>query len=577
MRLDANRAVEFLRFKLKLIAENTPSVEAERNAEQTIELFEEFVAYQDLTLAQLRDLDRALAEMPLKHAILGADQADLRRELVERFGVSRLGVSDKATVRKVLKRGRIDDLEEYHQVKEFVSCVDNVEVVGEEAYEALDGLLESYDGPGEAADDGDGGDEAERERGKREPSPRRATTVHRATAPYPDCDYTLVEDERLFPPDASIETLTAFLETKFDLVAAHVGVPKFRARLLATKQGVLTSLTSPAQHDKRAACVHAEHEAEFFSWRVVGSKAHRAVEDELERHFGFRRIGPSAQARFARMLARNEREDGTDSMIVERFLHSFPRQTLFDKAAVKRVREIAKRPSAAELERAARHVHQRPNPRAEHSADRSTLRVGAVYVSKDRNEAAESRVIAFDDKVVLREIRYSPNQPWGAGLRRKRIVYFRTPTEWFLHEREFVRVDALTESERALHRPDLPLRLCESDGFGWADCPHGTRAEFLDWIGERAPELLRMDPVRAERLALVTFSGDGFGAREVLEADGDGMVAMDEILWRACLAMVRTRRRPTVGFGIYRMGVVDGNIPAYGVIGYRENELPESG
>ncbi|BET66897.1 hypothetical protein ASA1KI_18150 [Opitutales bacterium ASA1] len=263
--------------------------------------------------------------------------------------------------------------------------------------------------------------------------------------------------------------------------------------------------------------------------------------------------------------------------IVERFLHSFPRQTLFDKADVKRVREIAKRPSAAELERAARHVHQRPTPRAEVSADRSTLRGGAVYVSKDRNETTESRVIAFDDKVVLREVRYSPSQPWGAGPRRKRIVYFRTPTEWFLHEREFVRVDALTESERALHRPDLPLRLCESDRFGWADCPHGMRAEFSEWIGERAPELLRMDPVRAERLALVTFSGDGFGAREVLEADGDGLIAMDEIFWRACLATVRTKNRPTVGFGIYRMGVVDGNTPAYCVIGYRENELPESG
>ncbi|MGH8017615.1 MAG: hypothetical protein ACREIA_04890, partial [Opitutaceae bacterium] len=52
-------------------------------------------------------------------------------------------------MRRVLERGRIKDLEEYYQIKEFVSCVDNIEVAGEDDYAILDSLLESYDGPDE--------------------------------------------------------------------------------------------------------------------------------------------------------------------------------------------------------------------------------------------------------------------------------------------------------------------------------------------------------------------------------------------------------------------------------------------
>jgi hypothetical protein len=65
----------------------------------------------------------------------------------------------------------------------------------------------------------------------------------------------------------------------------------------------------------------------------------------LEKQFGFRRLGPSAQARLARMLATNDALGRDNRLFVERYINAYPHQTLFTREEIKRVQQLSKLPS----------------------------------------------------------------------------------------------------------------------------------------------------------------------------------------------------------------------------------------
>ncbi|MGH8018521.1 MAG: hypothetical protein ACREIA_09560, partial [Opitutaceae bacterium] len=396
--------------------------------------------------------------------------------------------------------------------------------------------------------------------------------VHRARIPRPGFDFLLVEDEKLFPADTPLETLEAFLEAKFDLVAACFADESDRASFLLTKRSAIDGAHSPAAHDKRDQCAHAEHEAECFSWRLVGGGRHRMVEDELERRFGHRRIGPSAQARIARMLSASQRGDWRDRMIVERFLHGHPHQTLFTRDEVKRVRALLKQPTEQEIEQAAAAEKASRRPRPELPADLGGLCLGAVFKRDSRGDDLEERVIAFDARNVFYETRHPGQTDWSARPRRGRIGYYGSDTAWFLHEARLVRVEEPSAVDLARHRPDLPLRFGESDRVEWEKRSFDSHEHFAAWLDEKDSSLLRQPALEAACIALLPYSGLSIGKPVFVEADLGTSVGMLELLWRGCQARQTMRGKRQSGIGFYRLGLEKGDVPSYLVGGLRDSD-----
>src|SRR5436190_22831664 len=121
----------------------------------------------------------------------------------------------------------------------------------------------------------------------------------------------LVDDERLCPPDTPLETRTAFVRTKIALVVQHVADTEQREMLRSSMVMTLDSQLGQAQTAEAgaAAAAWSAHEADYFAGHRVNGAAHREIESELEKQFGFRRLGPSAQERLRRMLQTNDALD----------------------------------------------------------------------------------------------------------------------------------------------------------------------------------------------------------------------------------------------------------------------------
>src|SRR5688500_2098902 len=144
-----DEAIEFIVAKTELLAAHASDPQQREFMQKWLRSYDQMWSHPRLSMQQLRSLDGELLERFLKGSTWPGTEATIRLKLFARFKTSRLRKSDKAVAKRVLKRGHIVDLEEYYQVKEFVSCVDNLEVIGEENYGILDSLLENYDGPGE--------------------------------------------------------------------------------------------------------------------------------------------------------------------------------------------------------------------------------------------------------------------------------------------------------------------------------------------------------------------------------------------------------------------------------------------
>src|SRR5688572_27967260 len=52
-------------------------------------------------------------------------------------------------------------------------------------------------------------------------------------------------------------------------------------------------------------------------------------------------------------------------------------------------------------------------------------------------------------------------------VRAQTAIYYRTPTGLLRANSECIRTEPLTDSERARHRPDLPMRVLRNENAGW--------------------------------------------------------------------------------------------------------------
>jgi hypothetical protein len=374
------KAIEFIAAKLQLVADYADNPDSKAQALKALAGLDRLCAHPRLSIQQLRSLDGEMIERWMIHSLTPNGETAIRQKLVARFKTSRLRATDKAVARRVLKRGKIADLEEYYQVKEFVSCVDNIEVVGEENYGILDSLLETFDAPDE--------DLAEAE-----PAAPKADAPRRRRPP-PPFDFILGPDEKLCAPETTFEVRAAFLRLKFALVAERLTFPEDQSVLENQLVSGLKRALGPQNSEghRTAAFEHVEHEAEFFTAGSVNGAQHRTIEAELERQFGFRRLGASAQSRLARMLATEEAGGWSNRLIIERFIYNYPHQTLFSRDDIKRAAAILKKPSPV-----AQPVTLTPRPKT--PPDLSLLCVGAVF--KTKHDPRPLRIVTFDDLEVF--------------------------------------------------------------------------------------------------------------------------------------------------------------------------------
>ncbi|WP_119459617.1 hypothetical protein [Rhodospirillaceae bacterium SYSU D60014] len=139
----------------------------------------------------------------------------------------------------------------------------------------------------------------------------------------------------------------------------------------------------------------------------------------------------------------------------------------------------------------------------------------------------------------------------GWNLARVRTaIYYRTATAFLRSSAERLRNDPLTKQERARHRPDLPMRLFQSDDAVW-------NKPLADW-----PKIDIAVGIECHRLALIPFGPKGAPLRPVVVEAANGASLTGNELLVAAHHMQVADCPDVEGVGLYRSGI-SGGIPSY--------------
>lgn len=76
------------------------------------------------------------------------DKREIDRQLMERFGFTRIGADPAAVTRRVLKRGHFKTLEELEVVRTLIANQGNIETLGAVTYDQLALLLDTKEAEG---------------------------------------------------------------------------------------------------------------------------------------------------------------------------------------------------------------------------------------------------------------------------------------------------------------------------------------------------------------------------------------------------------------------------------------------
>lgn len=327
--MDRSTKIALLRRKAELVAENTYSQQSEDFVRKLFTRFVDHAArFPRMPESALRDMDREL-ERIMTHHVLKADHPEVRNPLVREFGTSRLTVSTKAIMKRVLQRGSIETEEEYYQIQEIVTCVDNIDRIGEETYAKLDRMAGAF----QPRDEG-------------RPRPRKAAR------PEPAGDdqtprWPMVPpegDEHLCPAGTSLAVLEEFVRAKLALLRQQHTDPEAAANLTSMIEGgigfALGPTTSPEQKDFTLR--YRDHELEAFSGLEVTMEKLRLVEETLQTRFGFRRLLPSPRRLGLQAIETGEPGNQWTRLIIERALANYTAPPIFSPAETKALRKLLK-------------------------------------------------------------------------------------------------------------------------------------------------------------------------------------------------------------------------------------------
>lgn len=544
-------ALELLAAKLEVMAELADREEVLAPVRVFQQVLDGCCHNPRLSMAQLRCFDREGPELVMKWNMTPASRATIRARLVARFGVSRISSPDRAVIQRVLKRGEVADIEEYYQLQDVVAMGPESAGISEEKFSRIDSMVEAFDGPEESLVEP-------------EPIPEPAGGKKSRRIPPPPFDLTLEPDEKLCPPETPIERRVEFIRAKYSKILACPMGPRWRESLESQLKSGMEFFHGPmTKPEKRAERLEwCEHEAEYFGGYEVNGAQHRAIERELEKEFGFRRLGPTAQVRLARLLAAGEPGTYGNRIFIERFIAAYPHQNLFSSSELKRATGLLKeRPSKAVV------VLPPPPSRPQTAGALHLLCPGAVFrVPFDERPV---RVLSHDEVEVFYDIDWGGDVDWELQKAGRKTFFYRYAALWFLDGAERLRIDPLPADVLAAVRPDLPLRFGRSSRLAWRKGGFATKPELEDYVRATDPDLLREQPLRTGRVKLYPYSARGAMKPGVLvKAPGDAAIPFLDLLWHACLHQAPFANPTKTGIGFFRMGFERDGTPSYYLGGY---------
>jgi hypothetical protein len=196
------------------------------------------------------------------------------------------------------------------------------------------------------------------------------------------------------------------------------------------------------------------------------------------------------------------------------------------------------------------------------------VEVGAVY-QWSRNETL-MRVLVIGSGVVMYDAWWPHLGSWGLArlqeIKRQRISYYVTTVATVTEKAMYLRTEALTEDELALHRPDLPFSVAQCAAVQWPAEPYDTTAQRSVCLSAVGCPSVGGDAVfDVPEIVLCPFGPNG-GTKTGVRVKADDGIAftLDELVWKAqaVQAPFIGTTMPTRGVGIYRSGLQRG-IPSY--------------
>ena len=184
------------------------------------------------------------------------------------------------------------------------------------------------------------------------------------------------------------------------------------------------------------------------------------------------------------------------------------------------------------------------------------ISVGSV-VQPDWDGRAH-RILLMDQIQVLYDVWWSHAHEWGFSTLSSEGHYYCLPTKLLRGRSTVLRSEPLTDIERAIHRPDLPLRLLRSPSMQWSKNQYQNMSHFIGANQAHIEHLGISDDdvaLDAPEVFLAPFGPSGGMKRGVrLKALNGRNFSSIELLWRAYAVQAPQHRTSTNGIGIYRAG-----------------------
>lgn len=174
------------------------------------------------------------------------------------------------------------------------------------------------------------------------------------------------------------------------------------------------------------------------------------------------------------------------------------------------------------------------------------IEIGGVYSSAFSD--APIRVIGLDDKELFYDTFMRHANAWGlTGNLSRRWSFSRTPLAPFAASAVTTDHLPLSEEERAVLRPDLPLRLGRNASASWHALRPGAIGEML---GNAAQSILP-----ARKLLLQPYGKKGGRLKCVpIQSESESGFTLLEVFRLATEIQNTAHTHPSRGIGIYRLG-----------------------
>jgi hypothetical protein len=176
------------------------------------------------------------------------------------------------------------------------------------------------------------------------------------------------------------------------------------------------------------------------------------------------------------------------------------------------------------------------------------------------------RVLVMDHIEVLYDVYWPHTNEWGFSNPDGDGQYYRIRTGVLQSKSTAVRAEPLTDVERAIHRPDLPLRLLRSPSMQWSNNQYHGIEHF---VATHQAEIERLSipdgdvALDAPQVFLTPFAPNGRPKRDVkIQALNKRNFSSIELLWRAYETQAPHQRKSANGIGIYRAGFKK-RVPAF--------------